>query len=291
MERKHLEEPFTFLGLNADESSYEMSRYVILPVGYEQTTTFGRGTAGGPHAIISASQQVELYDEELRAEPYRAGIHTLKEIESGGIEPEVMIDRVASMTRRVSGDGKVAVTIGGEHTVSIGPVKAYAEMYPDLSVLQIDAHADLRERYQDCRYSHACTMRRIRDFVDVTVGVGIRSISSEEAELVAEEQIPLFLASDIVGRDDWHEKVFRCLSDHVYLTFDLDGLDPSIMPGVGTPEPGGLGWYDSLKFLRELCRTKSIVGFDLVELMPIPGSLVSEFTAAKLIYKLIGFIE
>lgn len=280
-----------FLGLTGDECSYDRSRYVILPVGYEKTTTFGRGTAAGPRAIISASQEVELYDEELRIEPYRSGIITLKEIEITEMEPEDAVGRIATVAKNLLDDKKFIITLGGEHTVSVGLVRAYAKAYPDLSVLQIDAHADLRETYQGWHYSHACTMRRIRDIVNITVGVGIRSMSAEESRVVEREAVPTFFASDVVGNDTWHESVIECLSDHVYLTIDLDGFDPSIMPGVGTPEPGGLGWYESLKFLRKLCMRKELVGFDVVELMPIKGSLVSEFTAAKLIYKLVGYIE
>jgi agmatinase len=280
-----------FLGLNDEESDYEKSKYVILPVGYEQTTTFGKGTALGPHAIIGASAQVELYDEELRAEPYRAGIYTLPEPKTALLKPEGMVKAISDIVRKLADDGKFVVTLGGEHTVAIGPATAYAQLHPDLSILQIDAHADLRESYQGSRYSHACTMRRIRDIVDTTVGVGIRNISAEGADLAQRENVPLFYAHEIAGYDDWHKRALDYLTDVVYITIDLDGFDPSIMPGVGTPEPGGLGWYEVLRFLRKLCDAKSIVGFDVVELMPIPGSLVSEFSAAKLTYKLIGFIE
>jgi agmatinase len=207
------------------------------------------------------------------------------------LEPEEMVERIASAVSRITHDGKIIVTIGGEHTVSVGPVKALLEKHAGLSVLQMDAHADLRESYQGSRYSHACAMRRIRELAGTTAGVGIRNVSSEEAELVDRENIPLFYASDITDHESWHEAVLDCLSDRVYLTIDLDGFDPSVVPGVGTPEPGGLGWYQALRFLRKLCRAKEVVGFDVVELMPIPGSLVSEFTAARLIYKLIGYIE
>jgi agmatinase len=188
-------------------------------------------------------------------------------------------------------EGKTVVSLGGEHTVSIGPVRALAERYHDLSVVQIDAHADLRDSYQNNRYSHACTMRRIRDITKKTVGIGIRNISSEGAELAQAENIPLFFARDISGHDGWQEDAISELTDNVYLTIDLDGFDPSVIPGVGTPEPGGLGWYETLRFLRRLCECRNVVGFDVVELMPIPGNTISEFATAKLVYKLIGYLE
>jgi len=279
-----------FLGLTGDDCSYEKSRYVVLPVGYEQTTTFGHGTAAGPDVIIEASQEVELYDEESGSEPYTAGIHTLPGFDSL-IDPQAMIDNVSKAVSNAIGDGKIVVTLGGEHTVSVAPVKSYAEKFPQLSVLQIDAHADLRQEYQGSIHSHASTMRRIREHVKTTVGVGVRNLSREEAELVSSERIPLFFAKDIAGNDHWQDEVIELLTDDVYLTIDLDGFDPSVMPGVGTPEPGGLGWYETLELLNRLCARKHVVGFDVVELMPIPGSLVSQFAAAKLIYKLIGYLE
>ena len=280
-----------FLGLSDDESGYDMSGYVILPVPYERTTTYRKGAASGPQAIIAASFEVELYDEELGTEPYLAGIHTARESCGDIAEPKTLITKVADTVRRLADDGKFVISLGGEHTISIGPVTAHARSRSDLSVLQIDAHADLRESYQNDRYSHACTMRRIRDVVATTVGIGIRNISKDEAELVSSRRLPLYMAADVVGNDRWHESALADLTENVYLTIDLDGFDPSIMPGVGTPEPGGLGWYETLAFLKKLCNSRNVIGFDVVELSPIPGNPVSEFTAAKLIYKLIGYRE
>lgn len=280
-----------FLGLSDSECAYDKSKYVILPVGYEKTATYGKGTVHGPSAIIEASHEVDLFDEELSSEPYLAGIHTLAPAQVADLEPETMVDEVAQITGEHADNGKTVIVLGGEHTVSVGPVKVLAERFDDLSVVQIDAHADLRDSYQNNRYSHACTMRRIRDITRSTVGVGIRNISQEGAQLSKNEDIPLFYAWDIAGSDGWHDDAIRELSQNVYLTIDLDGFDPSVIPGVGTPEPGGLGWYETLRFLRKLCECRNLVGFDVVELMPIPGSLVSEFTAAKLVYKLIGYCE
>lgn len=284
------EDRLNFLGLIGDDCSYDKSRYAVLPVGYEQATTYGHGTAAGPNAILEASQEVELYDEESASEPYTAGVHTLPALDSL-TDPRTMIDSVSKAVSDAIGDGKIVVTLGGEHTVSVAPVKSYAEKFPQLSVLQIDAHADLRQEYQGSIYSHACAMRRIREHVKTTVGVGIRNLSREEAELVSSDRIPLLFAKDITGRDHWQDEVIEMLTDDVYVTIDLDGFDPSVIPGVGTPEPGGLGWYETLELLNRLCTMKRVVGFDVVELMPIPGSLVSQFAAAKLIYKLIGYLE
>jgi len=280
-----------FLGLSESDSALNTSRYVVLPVPFESTTTYGQGTALGPDAIISASQEVELYDEELHFEPFKSGIHTSETIDLESADSEQMVRAVRNRAAELISADKCVITLGGEHTVSIGAVAAYAEAYPRLSVLQIDAHADLRESYQENRLSHACAMKRIRDYTNRTVGVGIRNLSVEEAELVEREAIDLYYAQDIVGRRGWRRDVVEKLTDDVYVTIDLDGFDPSIIPGVGTPEPGGLGWYETLELLRTTAENRNIVGFDIVELMPIPGSLVSQFTAAKLIYKLIAYIE
>lgn len=280
-----------FLDLSDDEAAYEESKYVILPVGYDKTASYGKGTVHGPSTIIAASHEVELYEEELSSRPYLAGIHTLPAPQVADYDPPAMVDEVAGITGKHADNGKTVIVLGGEHTVSVGPVKALAERFDNLSVIQIDAHADLRDSYQNNRFSHACTMRRIRDITRSTVGIGIRNISLEGAELARKEDIPLFYAWNIIGNDSWHEDAISKLSENVYLTIDLDGFDPSVIPGVGTPEPGGLGWYETLRFLRKLCERKNVVGFDVMELMPIAGSLVSEFTAAKLIYKLIGYRE
>jgi len=280
-----------FLGLTEQEADYKRSGYVVLPVPYEQTTTFGKGTALGPAAILAASQEVELYDEELGFEPYRCGIATSGPLEPTTDGPERMIAIINETVQQILSHNKIPITLGGEHTVSVGPVSACVRTLDNLSVLQIDAHADLRESYQGSRFSHACAMARIRDITEKTVGVGIRNLSIEEAETVKKRDIPLIFAQDIHSGKRKIEDAIEYLTDNVYITIDLDGFDPSVIPGVGTPEPGGLGWYEVLAFLRRVCHEKRIVGFDVVELMPIPPSLVSDFTAAKLIYKIIGYME
>lgn len=281
---------FNFLGLSDDESVYDKSRFVILPVPYEQTTTFGKGTADGPRAIISASHEVELFDDELLSEPYHAGIHTLPEMEITASGPEKMTESIYKNSLPLIENGKIICMLGGEHSISSGLVQAYHEKYPSLSVLQFDAHADLREMYQGQRFSHACAMKRIRDYVAKTAGIGIRNYSKEEHELIQKDNIPIVSGSELDMPDKWLDDILSYLTDDIYITIDCDFFDPSLMPGVGTPEPGGGRWYPILNILKAVAKRKNIVGFDVVELMPIPGSLVSEFTAARLIYKLIGYI-
>jgi agmatinase len=281
--------PHNFLGLPPELADFEESEFVILPVPYEQTTTYQSGTRHGPAAIIAASQEVETFDEELKFEPCRAGIFTLGQMEVVTSGPEKMLEKVHQDTRELLSKEKKVVMLGGEHTISIGAVKAFGERYPELSVLQMDAHADLRESYQENRFSHACVMRRVGELSHF-VGVGIRSMSQEEDELIRQRKLDVFSAQEMGDDDRWKEKVLEKLGPHVYLTLDLDVLDPSIMPAVGTPEPGGLLWYQTLDFLKELVRKKNLVGFDLVELCPIPGIAAPDFLAARLVYKIIGYM-
>jgi len=280
-----------FLGLSDEEANFESAKYAVLPVGYERTTTYGHGTANGPKAIIAASQEVELYDEELKSEPYLAGVCTVEGFNDCEASSESMIAQVTDKVADLLDSDKFVITLGGEHSISVAPVTAYAKRFSNLSILQVDAHADLRQSYLDDKHSHACAMRRIREVVSSTVGVGIRNMSREEADVIESERIPTFLAKDIAGKAGWEQDVVDNLSENVYVTIDLDGFDPSVMPGVGTPEPGGLLWHEALSLFRVVCGSRNVVGFDVVELMPIPGSLVSEFTAAKLIYKIIGCIQ
>jgi agmatinase len=279
--------PNNFLGIPRIYSDYKRSRFVILPVPYEQTTTYRTGTREGPQAIISASKQVELFDEELGAESYKVGICTLNELEPSSRGPEKMVEKIFEVGRELAKDKKIVVMLGGEHTISIGMIKAYKQRYKDLSVLQLDAHADLRDSFQGSRFSHACTMRRVREIAP-TVQVGVRNISLEEHKYVKKEKLNLFFAS---GKNQgWLDEALSLLSDDVYLTLDLDFFDPSIMPSVGTPEPGGFLWYETINLLRKLSLKKNIVGLDIVELCPQPGNIAPDFMVAKLIYKIIGYI-
>jgi agmatinase len=280
--------PFSYGGLSGAQSAFDVARVVILPIPYEQTTTYGTGTKEGPQALIAASRHMELYDEELDYEVYQVGIHTLYELEPDVSGPEAMVHRITKVTRELLRQGKFVVGLGGEHTVTVGLVRAFAERFSGLSVLQFDAHTDLREAYQGTPYNHASVMRRVTELVPA-VHVGIRSLSREEADWVKEHGSRVFYAADVVRTSDIAIALREALTEQVYVTICLDGLDPSIMPSVGTPEPGGLGWFDILRIVREVAETRHIVGFDVVELFPKPGNLAPDFLAAKLVYKVLGY--
>jgi len=273
--------PFNFLGLPDEYCAPEKAKYSIVPVAYEGTVTYGTGTKNGPRAIIAASREVESFDAQSGVELADPGIYTLPEVAAVAEGPEKMVARVQEVTTAELEAGRTAIMLGGEHSITTGAVRAYFKRYPDLSVLQIDAHPDLRDSYQGSRYSHASVMRRVREICP-HVCVGARNCSIEEKKFIDAENIPIFWARDIIGRTDWYDRCLSHLSDNVYLTFDLDGLDPSVMPAVGTPEPGGLGWYDALNFLQHVFAKKKVVGADVVELAPIPGMNFPDFTAAQL---------
>lgn len=284
--------PDNFCGLSEEDSRYETSRAVIFPVPLERTTTYERGTRNGPAAIIAASRNLELYDEELEREPYKEiGIHTLPAIDTMDGTLDEVLTELFSAELALLEDNKFPVVLGGEHSLTPPLVSAMAKKYRDLSVLQIDAHADLRNEYQANPSSHACAMRRVVE-VCPAVQVGIRSISEEEAKAVPSLRTKIYWAKDIVRAPlkPWIAKVLADLSPHVYLTVDLDGFDPSLVPATGTPEPGGLDWYQVTSLIRAVADHKKIVGMDVVELLPQPGDHASDFLAAKLIYKSLGYI-
>lgn len=282
----YIKSPCNFLELPDDCSSYSKSQAVILPIPYEKTTSYLKGAKKGPDAVIKASVQIESYDDEL-GNAFEAGICTLKPLEIGA-KPEFMVHEVARNVKTLLDDGKFIAILGGEHSITSGAVSAFKEKFKDLSVLQIDAHADLREEYQGSRHSHACAMKRVLDICPV-VPVGIRSISSEEAEFAGKSKYRIFWAKDIVGNDKWLGDAVSLLSKNVYITFDLDGLDPGIMPSVGTPEPGGLSYYETLRFLRKVFQERNVVGFDIVELCPKKYDVSSDVAAARILYKMIGY--
>jgi len=280
--------PLVFGGLEPEQSNYENARVLIWPVPFEKTVSYGHGTAEGPSAIIDASRYMELYDEELQGETAQIGIHTLPAIDTDrGVD--IMIPELEREAYRLLNTGKFVCMLGGEHSISPPVVRAYAKKYPNLSVLQIDAHADLRESYEGTQYSHASAMRRILE-VCPAVQVGIRSLSIEEARAIPSLPTKIFWAKDIVGQTGWIDRAVDSLTDDVYLTVDVDGLDPSLVPSTGTPEPGGLLWYETLTLIRTLSEKKNVVGMDLVELSGGPGSSNSSFLAAKLIYKTLGYL-
>jgi len=283
--------PDNFLGLPARAADYGRARFAILPVPYDATTTYGGGTRDGPRAIITASQQVELYDEALGRTVPRGGAATLAPLESDARGPEFMLERIYRAARRVVRDGKFLIALGGEHSITAGLVRAVRAQHKDLTVLQIDAHADLREQYQNSPHSHACVMRRIHDAGVPYVGVGIRNYSAEEARFIRSAQVQLFSARVCQETRAWVENVVAHLGRAVYVTIDIDGFDPACAPGTGTPEPGGLNWFQVNDLLATVARQRRIVAADVTEVRPLPGNHVTEFLAARLVHRLMGLVE
>ncbi len=282
--------PMNFGGLELDDkiSSFEFAQALIWPVPFEKTVSYGHGTQHGPAAIIDASRNMELYDEEFDAEIARIGIHTLDAIDTK-VPADKMMQRLYEEAKRLLQTNKFLCMLGGEHSITGPVVRAHFEKYPDLTVLQIDAHADLRESYDGTPNSHASVMRRVVELCPA-VQVGIRALSLEEARAIPSLRTTVYYAKDIVGHTHWIQEVISKLSDNVYLTFDVDGLDPSLMPSTGTPEPGGLQWYESLNLIRAVAEKKRIVGMDVVELAPSAGNHAPNFLTAKLIYKILGYV-
>lgn len=277
-----------FAALPPEYSDLKTSRVVILPIPYDSTTDWRSGSRDGPMAIIDASQYLEFYDHELDRESYLVGIHTLPELQPSMKGPEETIERVYKAASELVRKNKFVVMLGGEHSLTLGMVKAFREGFPGLSVLQLDAHADLRDEYEDSRFSHACVMRRVMEYCPI-VQVGTRSLSQEEHLFIEQQEMRPFFAQGQPLDQGSLDKIVCALSSEVYITIDLDVLDPSIMSAVGTPEPGGMGWYEVLRMLRYVAQKRRIVGFDLVELCPNEGPLSCAFLAAKLAYKLIGY--
>lgn len=275
---------------------YETAKVVILPIPYEATTTYRKGCENGPDAFLDASQQLEAYDEELQQETcVDLGIYTHAPIADTRHNPfltaQEMLEETTATVARLIADDKFVVAVGGEHAITTGVVRAYLEALNEpFTVIQIDAHGDMRYEYEDSLHNHACVMRRVLEMGLPTLPVGIRAICTEEALLIQEKQIPVVWARNTAYDVDWVEKaIAQIKTEKVFITIDVDGIDPTLIPGVGTPEPGGLNWYDTLKFLRRVCETHQVIGCDVMELAPIVDSVVSEFTTAKLIYKLIGY--
>ena len=278
-----------FLGLSPELSALDSAQVVVLPISYECSTTYVKGTAHGPEAIIQASQNLELYDEELGLEPYRVGIATVDPLAFRFQSPEEDLGHIRRACSGLLEKGKFVVALGGEHTVTIGLVAAHLEKYPALQVLQLDAHADLRQQYLGSKYNHACTMARINELCP-SLGVGIRSLSVEEAEAIQKDSRRVFFAHQMRSDPCWQERIIDRLGEPVYVTLDLDFFDPAIMPSVGTPEPGGFLWYETLSFLKILAGARTVVGIDIVELCPQLGRVDPDFLAAKLAYKIIGYL-
>lgn len=272
-------------------SNFDDARVLILPVSYEGTVSYGTGTGAGAMAIVDASRNMELYEEETDSEVYKIGIHTLPEFTARDTPEEMMADLYGYSQKMLAAD-KFLCMLGGEHSVSAPIIKAHNETFENLSVLQIDAHADLRDTYDGTTYSHASIMARVvKDMQIPSVQVGIRSISGDEAKSL-KEGLPtkIFWARDIVGKTDWIDEAIDSLTENVYLTIDIDGLDPSIVPTTGTPEPGGLGWYETLTLIRKLAEKKRVVGMDLVEYSYFENYESPAFLCAKLVYKSLAYI-
>lgn len=285
-----------FLGEDV-KSTYDNAKVVIQPIPYEATTTYRKGCENGPEALLEASEQVELYDVELQQEVgVKVPIYTADAIAStldgNPVSSEMMLRETQSRIAQYIQDDKFAIALGGEHSITAPIVAAYAESLNEpFTVVQIDAHGDLRHEYEGSIHNHACVMRRILDMGLPILPVGIRSICAEEAQIIAAQTIPVCWAHEIAKNPNWIEDAIASIPTRkIFITIDLDGLDSSVIPGVGTPQPGGLDWYALTGFLRRLFQDYEVIGCDVMELAPIPNSVVSEFTAAKLVYKLIGYL-
>jgi agmatinase len=279
--------------LDEESSDFARARAVILPVPYESTTSYGGGTSAGPGAILEASRYIELYDQELDAEPWEVGIATLPQLQLTGGGPGAAMAELGAAYERLlaAGPDKFIITLGGEHSISGPPIRSWARRLGGerLTVLQFDAHTDLRPEYEGTRHSHAAVMHQVRDEVDI-VAVGIRALTRDEATLARDSgNIHVFYADHIHADDAWMDQVMERLGPNVYITFDVDCFDPSLVPSTGTPEPGGLAWYPVLRLLRRVFEARNVPAVDVVELAPIPGLHAPDFLVAKLIYKMIGY--
>lgn len=281
MEIFHTGLPRTFLGVPND---LKTAKYVVLSAPYDSTASYMGGQRKGPEAIMEASRQVETWDIEMGRDFTGAGIYTADELECDRGSPEKNCGYVKEAVEAVLQEGKVPILFGGEHSVSVGAFQALEGRAKDISALHIDAHADMRDEYEGSRYNHACVMRRCREKFHA-VSVGIRSYSQEEAEEIAKGKLPIY------GVDFKPEEIVGKLKKEVYITIDIDGIDPSEAPAVGTPEPGGLHYEQVAALLRKVCKERKVVGFDIVELAPIPGNIVTDFLCARLAYKIVGYIE
>jgi agmatinase len=274
-----------YAGIPQEFAQLEKAKVVLIPVPYDGTSTWGKGADKGPEAFLQASENMEVYDIETATEVYRQGIYLADPVAEKS-SPEALVKAVHSVTKDYIKRNKFVTLVGGEHSLSIGSIRAFNECFDNLTVLQIDAHADLRESYNGSRFNHACALYEASQNTNL-IQVGIRSMDALENTVMDAEKT--FFAHDMAKDDYWGDKVIDLMGDNVFITFDLDALDPSIMPSTGTPEPGGLFWYETLEFLRQVFEEKNVVGFDLVELCPNPHNPSSDFLAAKLYYKMLSY--
>ncbi len=274
-----------YAGIADEFAQLETAKVVLIPVPYDGTSTWGKGADKGPDAFLEASENMELYDIETASEVYQQGVYLADAITEDA-SPEAMVNAVHKSTKEFIKRNKFVTLFGGEHSISIGIIRAFNECFDNLTVLHIDAHADLRETYNGSAYNHACAVNEASQTTNL-VQVGIRSMDAIEKTFMEEEKT--FFAHDMVNDDYWMDKVLEAMTDTVFITFDLDALDPSILPATGTPEPGGLLWYETMEFLKQVFEEKNVVGFDIVELCPNPADKSSDFVAAKLYYKMLSY--
>jgi agmatinase len=281
-------QPLAFGGTLPNAASFEDAKAVILPVPLESTTSYVPGTRNGPREILVASSHLELWDEETNSDIHPIGIYTLPEMELPFDDLADIMGEIRRVTAAILAHDKFPIVLGGEHSITSPIVAAVADKHPGVTVLQVDAHADLRDTYMGTRFNHACAMRRVTEYARCTQ-VGIRSMSTEEAK--AAPTLPTTIFYDVNMRQDpnWIAKVVASLGETVYITIDVDGMDPAIMPATGTPEPGGLGWYELLALLRAVITARNVVGCDIVELSPLPGIAAPNFLCAKLLYKILTY--
>jgi agmatinase len=277
-----------FGGTTPTTSDFEHARVVILPVPLDRTTSYVPGTRTGPHEILVASSHMELWDEETQTDVHSVGIYTLPEMEFPFASMDEVVDEIRRVAAEIVNRGKFPVILGGEHSITPPVVAAVAAKHKGLSVLQIDAHADLRDTFMGTPHNHACAMRRTLEHAPITQ-VGIRSLSNEEAADIASLKTRVFYDFNMRQDPAWMDRVVDSLSDAVYITIDVDGFDPAIMPSTGTPEPGGLSWYEGLGLLRRVIEHRTVVGCDIVELSPMPGNAAPNFLCAKLLYKILSY--
>ncbi|MFO7810983.1 MAG: agmatinase [Candidatus Delongbacteria bacterium] len=275
----------TFGGTEEKYSEFERAEILLQPVPYDGTSTWGKGADKGFDAFLEAAENMETYDIETDSEVYKRGIHILDPITESD-SPEKMTDAVYSKTKELLGTGKFLTFFGGEHSISIGVIRAFAEKFPGITILHFDAHADLRSKYQGSSCSHACAVHEASVTANL-VQIGIRSMDISEKKFMDTEKC--FFAHQIHSDPEWPEKALSKITDKVYITFDLDAFDPSIMPSTGTPEPGGLWWDETLSFLSKVFVEKTVLGFDIVELAPVKGVTHPDFLAAKLYYKMLSY--
>ena len=275
----------TYAGIPEENSKIETSKIVLIPVPYDGTSTWQKGADKGPEAFLQASENMELYDIETDSEVYKKGVYLAEPI-SENSSPEAMVDAVHDITKSYIKKNKFVTLFGGEHSISIGTIRAFNECFDNLTVVQIDAHADLRKEYDGSNYNHACAVYEASQNTNL-IQVGIRSMDVIETTIMDKNKV--FFAHDLAMDDYWMENAIDLMTNNVFLTIDLDAFDPSILPSTGTPEPGGLLWYETLEFLKKIFKEKNVVGFDIVELCPNENEKSSDFLAAKLYYKMLSY--